>query len=136
MDFTQWAGYAISAVFGGAGGIATSLAKFSSSIRDLDKRMLELGHRISILETKLGDHAKAHEESSHERAVAFEDIQKQVQALRETIDDGKKSSADYEASVQRALGAIEGTLNMIARNGCARACSPNSGGTPSPGRYQ
>ncbi len=75
----------------------------------------------------------------------MEDLKKQVVAQNELshsmvgdkidelrVDMGAMRSTmlDQQSDLQRSLGSVEGTLKMISRNGCARACSSDRASIP------
>jgi chromosome segregation ATPase len=152
MDPSQWLEHAISLVFGGAGGIAAGLARLSSSLSALtskqdalDKRQEVLERRIDALsvQSQATSQQLAEMQRQHERQI--EDLKRQVTGQLELshtmlhdkldelhIDMGAMRSAtiDQQTDLQRSLGSVEGTLKMIARNGCARACMNDRASIP------
>jgi len=115
MDVAQWFDHAVSLVLGGAGGVAASIARLASLTSRLDKRITEVERRLDLLHAAAEERAGRIGELKEQLDGRFDDVTKDV-------DDIRRKQADSTSEVQRSLGSIEGTLNMIARNGCARAC--------------
>lgn len=119
MDTSQWVEYGLSTVFGSAGGIIATVARFASSISATNKRVAELEHGLELLKLR-------HEEQKRELMSIQSDIDEKVTVISRELADIRRMTGDNAADVQRSLGSIEGTLRMIARNGCARACMTSS----------
>lgn len=145
MDASQWLEHAISVVFGGAGGIAAGLAKLTASLSSinkrqdaLDKRQDTLERRLDVLSEQKKVQSKQLDDLKAQMDHQMDDLKKQLTAqaglshdlISDKMDELHKDMSlmrmhmtDQQADLQRSLGAVEGTLKMIARNGCARACS-------------
>jgi hypothetical protein len=121
MDTSQWVNYALSTVFGSAGGIAATVARFASSITATNKRVSLLEHSFEMLKLR-------YDEQERQLGNIQRDIDDNVAVISKELADLRRMTGDNAADVQRSLGSIEGTLRMIARNGCARACMTSSPG--------
>jgi hypothetical protein len=113
MDSSMWVDHVVSILFGSAGGIAAGLSRISSALSSYDKRLTALEQKIAV------DSSGFENELRH--------IQDRLDKLCVEIEKQRTTLGDHQIEVQRVLGGIEGTLHMLSRNGCGRACSISPG---------
>jgi DNA repair exonuclease SbcCD ATPase subunit len=127
-----------------------AIKKINEQYDALDKRQDILERRLDVLVEQKRAQAKQLDEfkeqqfrqmeefhRQHDRQM--EEIKRQVVAqgelshsilldkfdeLRKEMGAMRSAAIEQQVELQRSLGAVEGTLKMIARNGCARACNP------------
>lgn len=118
MDASQWLEHAISIIFGGAGGMAAGIAKLSSSLTGINNRVSALERDVQIV--------KMHEEQNERALQEFKaEFNEKIDDLRKDLNEAMSAAGANQMEVQRSLGSIEGTLQQLVSNGCARLCNPS-----------
>jgi hypothetical protein len=116
MDTPQIVEHLISVLLGGAGGVAAGIIRITSKLSAFEQKVADLEHRLEYSTTK-----------DNEQTRQIEALKKQVEdkleILSRELADLRHTAMEHQAEMQRSLGSIEGTLNMLVCNGCARGCA-------------
>lgn len=116
METQQIVEHVISILLGGAGGIAAGVVRVASKLSAYEQKIADMERRLEQTTVKDNENVRQLELLKGQVDEKLNELGKEIAELRRT-------SMEHQTEVQRSLGAIEGTLNMLARNGCSRACT-------------
>ena len=106
--------------FGGVAGIVASTVRTGAVVAALAEKISILEKKVVVLETMDNSSEKQLEELKQQISNVVKYMTHQIDAKFSTVTTTMVELMKSTSEMHRSLGAIEGMLNMIAQNGCAR----------------
>jgi hypothetical protein len=128
VDPSQWLSYVVSALFGGVGGIGAGIAKFKATMQGLEDRLTAVEKEQALQKERDRERLSGFDEFKESINGRVDELKAAVNGRLKEIKNEvvtiRTDAATNQKEIERSLGSIEGTVNMIAKNGCAARCSP------------